>query len=335
MSNVRAHKQAQPNKKEQPARALEVKQLLKQFGDFKAVNEISFDVYEQEIFGFLGANGAGKSTAIRMICGILPPTAGSMQLLEYDVKKEPHKVKASIGYMSQKFSLYADLTVAENIELFAGIHGIEKDEFEKRKQEALKLADLEGSENKITASLPAGIKQKLALATALIHHPPVIFLDEPTAGVDPASRRMFWEVINDLRDKGATVFVTSHYMDEVEQCDRIALMHRGNIVALDSPENLKRDIIKGHIIYVESEDFQTMRENLLEIDEVERADPMGRGLHVMTRDRRKKATTYINSFKKKLKQAGIEVKEIESRQPSLEDVFVYLIGSLEEKGGQT
>jgi ABC-2 type transport system ATP-binding protein len=214
--------------------------LTKKFGHFIAVDRISFEVKQGEIFGFLGANGAGKTTAIKMLCGLSKPTSGKGTVAGFDVEKQAEKVKASIGYMSQKFSLYEDLKVWENIRLYAGIYGIPEREINDRIQSALKRLDFEKGSDIMVKSLPLGWKQKLAFSVAIIHEPRIVFLDEPTSGVDPASRRQFWELIYQAADSGITVFVTTHYMDEAEYCHRVSIMVDGQIAVLDSPENLKR-----------------------------------------------------------------------------------------------
>lgn len=221
--------------------AIEVEGITRLFGTFRAVDDISFHVTRGEVFGFLGANGAGKSTTIRILCGLLAPSAGRGHVLGFDIMKESEKVKPLVGYMSQKFSLYPDLTVAENLDFFGGVYRVPRKKLEERKNWAIAMAGLAGKERVITAGLAGGFKQRLALGAALLHEPKLLFLDEPTAGVAPLARRGFWDLIHALSVAGTTVFVTSHYMDEVEQCDRIALMSRGRIVALDTPAGLKRD----------------------------------------------------------------------------------------------
>ncbi|OGQ89875.1 MAG: ABC transporter ATP-binding protein [Deltaproteobacteria bacterium RIFOXYA12_FULL_58_15] len=222
-------------------RVIDVEGLTRNFGSFCAVDAIGFTVQRGEVFGFLGANGAGKSTTIRMLCGLLTPSAGRGHVLNFDVLTESEKIKPYVGYMSQKFSLYPDLTVAENLDFFGGIYRVQPKRLAQRTDWAIHISGLEGKEDTITADLAGGFKQRLALGAALLHEPTLLFLDEPTAGVAPMARRRFWELIHTLAVAGTTVFVTSHYMDEVEQCDRIALMSRGRIVALDTPENLKLD----------------------------------------------------------------------------------------------
>lgn len=220
-------------------KVIEAHGLTKRFGHFTAVDAISFEVEKGEIFGFLGANGAGKTTAMRMLCGLSKPTAGSGKVAGFDISKNPEKVKASIGYMSQKFSLYEDLKVWENLRLFAGIYGVPEKEINPRIDSLLKTLGLEAEKNTMVKSLPLGWKQKLSFSTAIFHEPKIVFLDEPTGGVDPAARRQFWELIYDAADRGITVFVTTHYMDEAEYCGRVSIMVDGRIDALDSPANLK------------------------------------------------------------------------------------------------
>ena len=219
--------------------SIEVQDLTKRFGSFTAVDHISFSVRQGEIFGFLGPNGAGKSTTIRMLCGILRPTAGKGIVGGFDISIHPDEVKTIIGYMSQKFTLYQDLTVGENIEFFGGIHRLSPALQRERKEWVLRMAGLVGRENSLTRELSGGWKQRLSLGCAILHRPRILFLDEPTASVDPASRRDFWDLIYDLSEQGTTAFVTSHYMDEVERCHRIAILYSGKIIALGSPRELK------------------------------------------------------------------------------------------------
>ena len=220
-------------------KVIEVNNLTKRFGLFTAVDSISFDVYKGEIFGFLGANGAGKTTAIKMLCGILKPTSGSAKVADFNINKDPEKVKASIGYMSQKFSLYDDLKVCENIRLFGGIYGLNDKQILEKQDELLKSLQMEREKESIVKGLPPGWKQKLAFSLAMIHSPKIVFLDEPTGGVDPDMRRRFWELIYSAAERGTTIFVTTHYMDEAEYCNRVSIMVDGRIDALDTPKNLK------------------------------------------------------------------------------------------------
>ncbi|HOY18345.1 MAG TPA: ABC transporter ATP-binding protein [Haliscomenobacter sp.] len=214
--------------------------LSKRFGDFVATNEITFDVYEGEIFGFLGANGAGKTTAMRMLCGLSIPSSGKASIAGFDVYKETEKIKANIGYMSQKFSLYEDLTVQENIRFFGGIYGLSDQKIKSKSNELIQQLGLEKERDKLVGSLPLGWKQKLAFSVAIFHEPKIVFLDEPTGGVDPVTRRQFWDLIYDASDRGITIFVTTHYMDEAEYCNRVSMMVDGYIKALDTPTKLKQ-----------------------------------------------------------------------------------------------
>ena len=245
---TREREQARPNwsrQKEDESKSeyvIEVEHLVKAFGDFHAVDDISFSVKRGEIFGFLGANGAGKTTAMHMLTGLNQPTSGTGRVAGFDIRTEHEQIKKHIGYMSQRFSLYEDLTVAENIRLFAGIYGMQKDEIERKTDELLKQLKFEEHKNDLVGSLPLGWKQKLAFSVSIFHEPAIVFLDEPTGGVDPATRRQFWELIYEAASRGITVFVTTHYMDEAEYCDRISIMVDGKISAMGTPEELKRNL---------------------------------------------------------------------------------------------
>lgn len=219
---------------------IEVNNLTKAFGDFRAVNEISFEVKKGEIFGFLGANGAGKTTAIKMLIGISHPTSGQAKVVGYDVYTQPEDIKKNIGYMSQRFALYDDLTVNENITFFGGIYGMSRAKIQQKRKQLVEELGLENIASELVGSLPLGWKQKLAFSVALIHDPKIVFLDEPTGGVDPITRRQFWEMIYKAANQGTTIFVTTHYMDEAEYCDRVSIMVAGKIEALDTPNNLKK-----------------------------------------------------------------------------------------------
>lgn len=226
---------------------ISVSNLVKKFGSFTANDNLSFEVYEGEIFGFLGANGAGKTTAIRILSGLSEPTSGKVTVAGFDAKREPEKIKRNIGYMCQKFSLYEDLTVRENITLYGGIYGMTKKLIMKRMEDLLSRLSFEEFGDRLISSLPLGLKQKLAFSIAIFHEPRIVFLDEPTGGVDPITRRQFWEMIYETADRGITVFVTTHYMDEAEYCDRISIMNEGRIVALDTPEALKKKYNAGSV----------------------------------------------------------------------------------------
>ncbi|MCC6398166.1 MAG: ABC transporter ATP-binding protein, partial [Bacteroidetes bacterium] len=234
--------------------AIEVHNLTKRFGSFTAVNQVSFSVQRGEIFGFLGANGAGKSTTIRMLCGLLQPTSGTAIVGGHDVNTQTDLVKQNIGYMSQRFSLYNDLTVEQNIRFFGGVYGLEEDRLRSRMAWVLKMADLQGKEGALTRTLSGGWKQRLALGCAILHEPPIVFLDEPTGGVDPISRRNFWELINQLSSEGTTVLVTTHFLDEAEYCNDIILINAGNLIASGSPMELKTTHITTPLLEVTLED---------------------------------------------------------------------------------
>jgi len=272
------------------------------------------------VFGFLGPNGAGKSTTIRMLCGLLKPTSGRARVAGFDVGREPESVRQNIGYMSQKFSLYNDLKVIENLRLFAGLYSVPATQLKERIEWALEMANLKGQENLITATLPGGWKQRLALGCAVLHKPPVIFLDEPTSGVDPISRRQFWDLIQHMAEEGVTVFVTTHYMEEAEYCNRLALIFRGKIVALGTPSELKRDSMKGELLLVECEPLGNAVEILQSAPDVLDAAVFGNALHLVVRD----ATAAVPQVKKYLSDRSIAVGHIEKIRPSLEDVFVSL-----------
>lgn len=219
--------------------SVKTNQLTRRFGKFVAVDKVSIEVYQKEIFGFLGANGAGKTTMIRMLCGLLKPSDGDGTVAGFDIKTQSEIIKQNIGYMSQKFSLYEDLTISENIEFYGGVYGLSRDKIEQKKDELFKQLRLDEYAKKYTRDLPLGIRQRLALGSALLHDPPIIFLDEPTSGVDPKARRGFWDLIYQTAESGKTVFVTTHYMDEAEYCHRISIMREGKLIALDSPAHLR------------------------------------------------------------------------------------------------
>lgn len=230
--------------------AIEIKNLTKKFGDFVAVNNVSFDVKRGEIFGFLGPNGSGKTTVIRLLIGLLNATSGSGNVLGYDITKDNAEIRKHTGYMSQKFSLYEDITVEENLDFYAGVYGVPRDRVHKRKKQILEMADLVGKEKMITGNLSGGWKQRLALGCSIIHKPQMLFLDEPTGGVDPIARRQFWDIIYNLSKQGVTIFVTTHYMDEAEHCNTIGFFYYGNVLSLDTPNNMKSKIIDGDILEV-------------------------------------------------------------------------------------
>ncbi len=266
------------------ANSVVVEKLVKRFGDFVAVDHIDIETRKGEVFGFLGPNGAGKSTTIRMLCGLLRPTSGRAVVAGFDVARDPESVRQNIGYMSQKFSLYNDLKVIENIRLFAGLYSVPAKDLQGRIDWALEMANLKGQENLITGTLPGGWKQRLALGCAVLHKPPVIFLDEPTSGVDPITRRQFWDLIHEMAGEGVTVFVTTHYMEEAEYCNRLALIFRGKIVALGTPSELKRDSMTGQLLLVECEPLGAAVEALQAAPGVMDAAVFGNALHLVVGD---------------------------------------------------
>jgi ABC-2 type transport system ATP-binding protein len=298
-----------------------VRNLERRFGSFVAVNRVSFEVRKGEIFGFLGPNGAGKSTTIRMLCGLLAPTSGEGTVAGFDLKTEAEKIKQHIGYMSQRFSLYEDLTVEENIDFFSGIYRIPAERKAERKEWVLRMAGLSDHGGTKTAFLSGGWKQRLALGCAVLHAPPILFLDEPTSGVDPISRRNFWELIYELAGKGITVFVTTHYMDEAEYCDRLGLIYRGELVALGTPEEMKTRLMKDQVVEILLERPQDAIGLLEGHAAVKGAALFGKGIHAVV-DRAQEA---VPSLRSSLEAGGFPVRRIGKIVPSLEDVFVSLV----------
>jgi ABC-2 type transport system ATP-binding protein len=299
--------------------AVEVHDLRRAFGSFVAVDDISLRIEKGEIFGFLGPNGAGKSTTIKMLCGLLMPSGGRGTVGGYDIRKSSESIKKIIGYMSQRFSLYEDLTVEENINFFSGVYRVPKEKKEARKSWVIAMAGLDGRKKALTRTLATGFKQRLALGCAILHEPSILFLDEPTSGVDPISRRNFWSLIRDLADNGTTIFVTTHYMEEADYCDRLALIYRGRIIAQATPMDLRREFMTRDILEIEVDRAPEAMEVLLGRD-IENAI-FGSTLHA-TVDNAASATAEITEI---LKAAGLQVRRIEQIVPSLEDVFVTLI----------
>jgi ABC-2 type transport system ATP-binding protein len=308
--------------------AVTVDRLEKRFGSFVAVDRISFAVGRGEVFGFLGPNGAGKSTTIRMLTGILAPSGGGGSVAGFDIRTEAEKIKQHIGYMSQRFSLYEDLTVEENIDFWGGIYRIPPQRQAERKEWVLEMADLREHRQARTAILSGGWKQRLALGCAVLHEPRILFLDEPTSGVDPISRRHFWNLIYDLSSKGVTVFVTTHYMDEAEYCDRLGLIYRGELIALGTPEALKTEFMSEDVLEVHCErphDAMGLIEALPGVKEVAL---FGRGLHVVAAD----SDAVRPALAALLERQGYHALRIERIVPSLEDVFVSLIEARDRAG---
>ena len=301
--------------------AIQVQNLTRRFGEFTAVDGLSFDVREGEVFGFLGANGAGKSTTIRMLCGLLKPTAGTATVGGVDVGREPEAVKPRIGYMSQRFSLYEPLTVDQNIRFFGGIYGLEGDRLEARRRFVLEMAGLVGREKMVTRQLPGGWRQRLALGCAVLHEPQIVFLDEPTGGVDPLSRRQFWDLIDQLSRGGVTVLVTTHYLDEAEHCDRIAIIHGGRLAALGTPAELKAAFEGRPIVEVRAARPVAVMDALERLPEVEKTSIFGTSVHAVLR----RSGGDAGGLRRALEAAGLPIQSIDTIAPSLEDVFLDVV----------
>ena len=306
---------------------VEVEDLVRTFGSFVAVDHIHFQVEKGEIFGFLGPNGAGKSTTIRMLCGLLLPTSGKGKVAGFDIMKEPEKIKQAIGYMSQKFSLYDDLTVAENLHFFGGIYGLSGSFQRKRENEVLEMIGLRDSQGQITRTLPVGWKQRLALGCAILHEPSILFLDEPTSGVDPISRRNFWSLIQEMGGKGVTTFVTTHYMDEAEYCGRLALIYQGRVIALGTPSELKLKTLSQGVLEVECDPLVPALDLLKKATWVSESAVFGDGLHVIG----KEGVALEREIDALFQKNGILLKRMGTIRPSLEDVFVSLIEKEEKE----
>lgn len=304
-----------------PSFAVEVEDLVKTFGNFVAVDHIHFQVQEGEIFGFLGPNGAGKSTTIRMLCGLLMPTSGKGRVVGFDLIKESEKIKQVIGYMSQKFSLYEDLTVLENLHFFGGIYGVSGSLQKEREEQALRMAGLLELRDRMTRTLAVGWKQRLALGCAILHEPSILFLDEPTSGVDPISRRNFWSLIQQMGEKGVTTFVTTHYMDEAEYCDRLALIYQGKIIALGTPSELKLKTLAQGVMEVECDPLILALDFLKKEPWIYESAVFGNALHVISKEGVDSEKAVTDLFQRH----GILLKRMDWIRPSLEDVFVSLI----------
>jgi ABC-2 type transport system ATP-binding protein len=307
--------------------AVQARELTRSFGSFVAVDHVSFEVAPGEIFGYLGPNGSGKSTTIRMLCGLLTPSSGAARVLGYDVATQPEAIKQRIGYMSQKFSLYNDLTVQENLEFYANIYDLPRAEQRQRIAELIAMANLTGRERELVANLSGGWKQRLALGSAIVHRPRMLFLDEPTGGVDPVSRRDFWDLIYTLAQQGTTIFVTTHYMDEAERCQRIGFMYNSKLIALGTPDELKQSAMQGQLLELalppeqRSAALLDALTLLDQIDTVLEAAPYGDLIHVVVPD----AQAAIPQVRAQLAGQGIGVESIAQIEPSLEDVFISLV----------
>jgi len=300
--------------------AIEIRELTKRFGDFTAVDGISFDVQAGEIFGFLGPNGSGKTTTIRMLCGVIAPTEGTANVLGTDVVTDPEAVRRRIGYMSQKFSLFSDLTVDENLRFYAGVYGLSAEEFAERRAYVLEMADLAGRERELTANLSVGWKQRLALGCATIHKPKLLFLDEPTSGVDPTARRHFWDLLYELAESGVTLFVTTHYMDEAAHCSRLAFIYRGSIIASGTPREV-RALMNDTILEIEVSDADVALTLLESAPDVVEAYLSGALLHVNVGD----SDPGGEAVAARLSAAGLAVTSLHAVDPTIEDVFVHLV----------
>jgi ABC-2 type transport system ATP-binding protein len=303
-------------------KAIDVRNLSKVYGkDIRAVDGISFDVEEGIVFGFLGPNGAGKSTTIRMLCGLLTPTSGRAVVDGRDVGRDPEGVKRRIGYMSQRFSLYELLTVDQNIRFYGGLYGLDRDRLEQRRRFVLDMAGLSGRERELARNLSGGWRQRLALGCALLHEPPLVFLDEPTGGVDPVSRRDFWRLIDDLSRGGTTVLVTTHYLDEAERCDRVAIIHAGKLAAIGTTAELKTGFADRPILEVRSTDPVAVMARLDALPSVEKTSLFGTAVHAVLRQR----TTTPEEIAGALAAAGLTVTSLSPVVPSLEDVFLDVV----------
>jgi ABC-2 type transport system ATP-binding protein len=307
--------------------AISVQGLSKRFGAFKAVDDVSFDVRRGEVFGFLGANGAGKSTTIRMLCGLLAPSGGQAFIDGIEVGADPEGVKRRIGYMSQRFSLYELLTVDQNIRFYAGLYGLDGARLEARRRFILDLAGLTGKEHVEARTLSGGWRQRLALGCALLHQPPIVFLDEPTGGVDPVSRREFWRLIDSLSREGTTVLVTTHYLDEAERCDRIAIIHAGRLAALGSTRALKAAFDDRPIVEVRAPRPVDVMAALDALPEVEKTSLFGTTVHAVLRSR----STAPEALRRTLRDRGLAVQDVATVAPSLEDVFLDVVDRLETR----
>jgi ABC-2 type transport system ATP-binding protein len=308
--------------------AIEVKALVKRFGDFIAVDGVNFQVHTGEVFGWLGPNGAGKTTTIRMLLGLLKPTSGEMRVLGLDPVTQIQELRTQVGYMSQIFTLYNDLTARENIRFYGKVYGLSKGELEAREAEILQMAGLVGRENTLTANLSGGWKQRLALGCAIVHHPRVVFLDEPTAGVDPISRREFWGLIYAMAKKGTTLLVTTHYMDEAELCQRVGFISLGRLVALDSPANLKVNAMRGQVLEISTPEPERTMKVLKEAQAqgkilFNEIAMYGAQIHAVVPD----ASAYREQIQKILSAEHIEVTHLDWIAPTLEDVFISAVKS--------
>lgn len=305
-------------------------ELTKEFGDFTAVDHISFRITTGEIFGFLGPNGSGKTTTIRMLLGLLRPTKGSATVLGYDIERDPEQIRKRIGYMSQQFSLYNDLTVSENLNFYGGVYGVTGKRLRDRKDYILEMANLKGREREMTKNLSGGWKQRLALGTAIIHEPDMLFLDEPTAGVDPISRRAFWDLLYELSDQGTTIFVTTHYMDEAEHCQSLAFIHLGRIVARGTPQEIKETIMKGQVMEIDCANLDLALSTLRDSSLFDEVALYGALIHVVGAD----LEAHRSTIEHLLRDKRVEIRGMDIIAPSLEDVFISSIKEEDRRVGR-
>ncbi len=301
--------------------------LTKKFGDFVAVDHVSFEIQPGEIWGFLGPNGAGKSTTIRMLCGILDPTEGSAEVLGFDVRRNPEEIKARIGYMSQRFSLYPDLTVRENLEFYAGVYGLGRATFKTQVDKWLERSGLTDRQHAPARELSGGFRQRLALGCAVLHRPQMVFLDEPTAGVDPVSRRDFWDMIDRFSEEGTTIMVTTHYMDEAEHCDRLAFIYEGKIITQGRPGEIKHTQMPGQVLEIRTDRIIEALASVEEHPDVRDAALHGAAIHVTVEDGR-----MAGALAAHLRSRGFALESVEPILPSLDDVFVELVEAREAEG---
>jgi len=310
--------------------AVSVTDLVKKFGDFTAVNRVNFDVKQGEIFGFLGPNGAGKSTTIRMLCGILTPTSGAGTVAGFDIMSQQEDIKQNIGYMSQKFSLYDDLTVEENVDFYSGIYKVPRERREERKAEIIKMAGIEDFKENLTRTLSGGWKQRLALGCAIIHEPNIIFLDEPTSGVDPITRANFWAVIKEMAGRGVTVFVTTHYMDEAENCNRMTLIYKGTMIAIGTPREMKTKVMKDDVLEISMPNAEDWVDRIAAVKGVKDAALFSTRIHAVATD----SAAAIPAIKAALDKEGVKGYDVRKILPSLEDVFVSSIENYDREHPQ-
>jgi len=292
--------------------------LTKRFGDFTAVNGVTFSIRRGEIFGFLGPNGAGKTTTIRVLLGLLRPTSGHAAVLGYDAERQPEEIRQHIGYMSQRFSLYQDLTVSENLDFYGRTYGVRGEQLRQRKRFVVEMAGLEGRERELTRNLSGGWKQRLALGAAILHEPEMLFLDEPTAGVDPISRRAFWDLLYRLAEGGTTIFVTTHYMDEAEHCQDLAFIHNGRIIAQGAPEEIKLHRMQGQVLEIDCTQPDVAIGLLRQMSLFDEVALYGALIHVVVEG----VTEHKSRIAQALAEAGVQVRSSDVIAPSLEDVFI-------------